>query len=66
MFAGQKLLPLSGKENSTLVSNSGKHSAGNVTGYTLQEFVALPARARVSLTYSCDSIGEGFMCLRKL
>jgi hypothetical protein len=53
-----------GKENR--VSNIGKHSAGNVTGLTLLDFIALPARARVSLTFSGDTTGEGFFNLRKL
>lgn len=53
-----------GKENR--VSNIGKHSAGNVTGVTLLDFIALPARARISLTFSGDMTGEGFLNLRKL
>lgn len=43
-----------------------KHSAGNVTGLTLNEFVAMPARARISVAYEGESAGEGFLCLRKL
>ena len=47
--------------NSTnAISTAGKHSAGNITGVTLNEFVALPARARISLTYESTSAGEGF------
>ena len=53
-----------GKENR--VSTVGKHSAGNITGLTLLDFIALPARARISLTFSSESIGEGFLNLRKL
>ncbi|CDW81229.1 UNKNOWN [Stylonychia lemnae] len=53
-----------GKENR--ISNVGKHSAGNVTGLTLLDFIALPARARLSLTFTCDSPGEGFFNIRKL
>jgi hypothetical protein len=53
-----------GKENR--VSNVGKHSAGNVTGLTLMDFIALPARARLSLTFVGESHGEGFFSLRKL
>lgn len=52
-----------GKENK--ISNLGKHSAGNVTGLTLLDFVALPARARLSLTFQGEH-GEGFFSLRKL
>jgi hypothetical protein len=43
-----------------------KHSAGNITGLTLNEYVALPARSRLSLSYEGESNGEGFLCLRKL
>lgn len=53
-----------GKENR--IGNVGKHSAGNVTGLTMLDFIALPARARLSLTFVCDSPGEGFFNIRKL
>ena len=43
-----------------------RHSAGNVAGTTAVEFLALPARARLSLFYSGESGGEGFLGLRKL
>ena len=43
-----------------------RHSAGNVAGTTAVEFLALPARARISLVYSGDVGGEGFLSLRKL
>ena len=52
------------KENS--VSNTAKHSAGNVTGLTHVDFIALPARARLVLVYSGEAYGEGFISLRKL
>jgi len=60
-----------GKENSgglnkNVITSVGKHSAGNISGLTLNEFVALPARARISLCYEGDAIGEGFFSLRKL
>ena len=42
------------------------HSAGNVTGLTLVDFVALPARARISISYDGDKPAEGFLCMRKL
>ncbi len=54
-----------GKENKQ-IQNIGKHSAGNVTGLTMLDFVALPARARISLTFSGEGHGEGFFSLRKL
>jgi hypothetical protein len=41
-------------------------SAGNVTGLTLIDFLALPPRARVAITYSGEEIGEGFLSLKKL
>mmetsp|Transcript_41386 Transcript_41386/g.69226 ORF Transcript_41386/g.69226 Transcript_41386/m.69226 type:complete len:636 (+) Transcript_41386:16-1923(+) len=44
----------------------GKHPAGNVTGLTLIDFLALPPRARVAITYSGEEIGEGFLSLKKL
>ena len=43
-----------------------RHSAGNVTGLTLLDFVALPANARVALTLSGEDGAEGFLGLRKL
>jgi hypothetical protein len=43
-----------------------RHSAGNVAGTTAVEFLALPARARLSLFYSGEAGGEGFLGLRKL
>ncbi|GBG31320.1 Hypothetical Protein FCC1311_075432 [Hondaea fermentalgiana] len=43
-----------------------KHSAGNVTGWTMSDFVALPARARLSITYDGDPGAQGFLSLRKL
>jgi cell division protein FtsB len=53
------------KENSS-VTNPTKHTAGNVTGLTHNDYIALPARARIALIYSGDSFGEGFISLRKL
>ena len=48
-----------------------RHSAGNICGLTINEFVALPARARISFSFECSDstsavIGEGFFQLRKL
>ena len=37
-----------------------RHSAGNIAGLTFTEFVALPARARLSVGYDSDTLGEGF------
>ena len=49
-----------------MISNVGKHSAGNIVGLTLNEYMALPARARITLSFECDNFGEGFFQLRKL
>lgn len=40
--------------------------SASVTGVTLIDFIALPARARLSVSYSGDSAAEGFLGLRKL
>jgi hypothetical protein len=56
-----------GKENSGDMSNVlSRHSAGNITGLSLSEFVALPARAKITVCYESDCVGEGFFCMRKL
>ena len=52
--------------NNAAITTVGRHSAGNITGLTLNEYVALPARARISLSFECDQLGEGFFSLRKL
>lgn len=51
----------SGKLKSTT-----KHKEGNIAGLTLIEFIALPARARISVSFGGDTLAEGFMGLRKL
>ena len=43
-----------------------RHSAGNVTGYTAVDFVALPARARITLLFQGELGAQGFFGLRKL
>ncbi|KAL4493978.1 hypothetical protein ABPG72_021995 [Tetrahymena utriculariae] len=43
-----------------------KHSAGTITGLTLVDFIILPARARISLTYTGEFGGEGFFGLKRL
>ena len=42
------------------------HPDGNLTGLTMIDFIALPARARVTLSYKGESRCEGFLGLRKL
>jgi hypothetical protein len=48
------------------IKDVGRHSSGNITGLTLLDFIALPARARISITFNGESQGEGFLSLRKL
>ena len=43
-----------------------QHPAGNVTGLTLIDFLALPAKAKLSISYSGETAAEGFLSLRKL
>jgi hypothetical protein len=60
----------SNKENQSANSNrsviTAKHSAGNIAGLTFTEFIALPARARLSVGYDSETLGEGFFQLKKL
>ena len=49
-----------------LTSAVGRHPAGNVTGLTLLDFLALPAKARIAITYAGEERGEGFLSLKKL
>jgi hypothetical protein len=44
----------------------GEHPAGNVTGLTCIDFLSLPSRAKVSITYSGEERAEGFMSLKRL
>jgi DNA-binding IscR family transcriptional regulator len=43
-----------------------KHPSGNITGLTMIDFIILPARARVSLAYTGEVGGEGFLGLKRL
>ena len=43
-----------------------QHPAGNVTGLTLIDFLALPPNARISCSYQGEEGGEGFLGLRKM
>lgn len=40
--------------------------AGNITGLTMTDFILLPAKARLSVSYSGEGEVEGFLGLRKL
>ena len=51
---------------SSNVTTVGRHSAGNICGLTINEFVALPARARICISFDCEHVGEGFLQMRKL
>ena len=44
----------------------GRHRDGNIVGATITDYIALPARARICLSYSGPRIVEGFLSLRKL
>lgn len=48
------------------LTSVGQHPAGNVTGLTLIDFLALPPRARVSLAFKGEEGAEGFLGLKKL
>ena len=61
---GEPLSTAKQSQDRSLVQH--KHPAGNVTGLTLVDFIALPARARLSIAYLGETYGEGFMSLRKL
>ncbi|KAA6372850.1 MAG: hypothetical protein EZS28_031623 [Streblomastix strix] len=46
--------------------SQGSHPAGNVTGLTMIDFIALPPNAKLSVSYSGEDNAEGFIGLRKL
>ena len=52
--------------NRNAITTVGRHSAGNICGLTINEYVALPARARVSISFEGETLGEGFFQMRKL
>ena len=41
------------------LTSVGRHPAGNVTGLTLIDYLALPPRARVAITYNGDEVRAG-------
>ncbi|CAG9325041.1 unnamed protein product [Blepharisma stoltei] len=53
-------------DSQTLGKVWGRHSSGNIAGLTVTDFIALPARARISITYTGDAGAEGFLGLKKL
>lgn len=48
------------------LTSVGRHSAGNITGLTLIDFLALPPHAKLAITYNGEDPGEGFLSLKKL
>ena len=60
--------PAGGPTSGAIVAAAGKHSAGNVTGLTASDFLALPANAQVSMVVHGDGANqaEGFLMLRKV
>eukprot|EP00948_MAST-09A_sp_MAST-9A-sp1_P002225 g2225.t1 len=52
--------------NSGMIIRRGQHSAGNVTGWTIVDFLALPSNAQISVTYEGSSDVQGFLDLRKM
>lgn len=48
------------------LKNIGKHSYGNITGLTMIDYINLPDRSRISIIYSGEEGGEGFLSLRRL
>lgn len=54
------------KHNSTKVKDIGSHPSGNVIGLTHQDYISLPARARISFVFDGTHKAEGFISLKKL
>eukprot|EP00698_Gefionella_okellyi_P022603 TRINITY_DN750_c0_g2_i1.p1 TRINITY_DN750_c0_g2~~TRINITY_DN750_c0_g2_i1.p1 ORF type:complete len:432 (-),score=120.43 TRINITY_DN750_c0_g2_i1:55-1350(-) len=48
------------------LTSVGSHPSGSVTGLTLVDFLALPQRARIAISYNGEEGAEGFLGLRKL
>ena len=48
------------------LTSVGRHPAGNVTGLTLIDFIALPPKAKIAVTSAGERGGEGFLSLKKL
>lgn len=54
------------KHNSTKVKDIGSHPAGNIVGLSHQDYISLPARARISFVFDGTHKAEGFLSLKKL
>jgi hypothetical protein len=48
------------------LASATNHPAGNVTGLTLIDFLALPAKAKIAVIYDGETGAEGFISLKKL
>ena len=48
------------------LTSATRHPDGNVTGLTLIDFLALPAKAKIAVTYEGETNAQGFISLRKL
>ena len=48
------------------LTSATRHPAGNVTGLTLIDFLALPANAKVAVACESETRAEGFLSLKKL
>uniref|UniRef100_A0A061SEB4 Uncharacterized protein n=1 Tax=Tetraselmis sp. GSL018 TaxID=582737 RepID=A0A061SEB4_9CHLO len=44
----------------------GRYASGNTAGLSLVDFLLLPQRAKITVTYSGDEAGEGFISLKRL
>jgi hypothetical protein len=53
-------------ESSAATKYFGKHTSGNVPGYTMVEYISLPARARITVSFTGEAGAEGFLGLKKL
>ncbi len=47
-------------------ARNASHPAGNVSGWTLMDFLALPAHSEISVLYHGPKDTQGFLSLRKL
>lgn len=70
MVNGEAVLSAVNNSSYVIHHSSGKlktaKSPGNIGGMTLLDFINLPARARISISYTGEATGDGFMSLRKL
>jgi len=48
------------------LASTAMHSAGNVTGLSLIDFLSLPANAKIAISFEREEKGTGFLCLKKL